>query len=192
MLSTVSRALWFACLCALLVVPRAGAHERALTADFDGDGRGDHVTFTSHEPSVVRVWLSTTKTTNVIRSSEPLRSVAAADLDGDHRAELVATNRSTGLHVWTRGRSRFRAFRQGDTRPPAGFSGSRHRASDGAPQAPAATDASQRLAPVLVFAPHRGPPARRAWNPGPRLAHDLTPSPSLTPFSPRPPPTSAL
>jgi len=167
--STVSRALWLACLCALLLVPRADAHDRALTADFDGDGHGDHVTFTSYEPSVVRIWLSATKTTHVIRSSEPLRTVAAADLDGDHRAELLASNRSTGLHVWTRGRNRFRTFRQKDTRQPVGFSSSRHRASEGAPMPASATDADRRIAPGLVFVGYRGPPACRAWNPSPRL-----------------------
>jgi hypothetical protein len=192
MSSTVCRALWFACLCALLVVPRADAHERTLTADFDGDGRGDHVTFTSHEPSVVRVWLSATKTTHVIRSSEPLRAVAAADLDGDHRAELVASNGVSGLHVWTRERSRFRRFRQKDTRPPVGFSSSRHRASEGAPMPAPATDAHRRIPLGLVFVGYRGPPTCRAWNPSPRLVRGPTTSRSLTPFSPRPPPTSAL
>jgi len=190
--STACRALCLACLCALLVVPRAGAHERALTADFDGDGQRDHVTFTSHEPSVVRVWLSATKTTHVIRSSEPLRAVAVADLDGDHRAELVASNRSTGLHVWTRGRSRFRTFRQRDTRPPVGFSSSRHRASEGAPVPAPATDADPRIPPALVFAGYRGPPTCCPGNPSPRLVRGPTSSRSLTPFSPRPPPTPAV
>jgi hypothetical protein len=189
---TVCRAAWLACMCALLLVPRVAAHERALIADFDGDGHGDHVTFTSREPSVVRVWLSATGTTHVIRSSEPLRAVAAADLDGDHRAELVASTRSTGLHVWTRGRNRFRTLHPNDTRQPAGFSSSRHRASEDGPQAPPGTDASGQTTPVVLYAAHRGPPARRAWTPAPRPVRGPTPSPSLTPFSPRPPPTSAL
>jgi hypothetical protein len=193
MASTARRVLWLVCLCTLFVVPRAQAWESALTADFDGDGRDDRVTFSSHESSIVRVWLSATKVTFVIRTREPLRAVAAADLDGDHRAELVASNTLSGVRVWTGKESRFRKFRQKHTPPPLAFSGSRHRASDkGAPMPPPATDAFGRIAPMLAFAVYRGTPTRRVWNFAPHLVRGPTTSSSLTPFSPRPPPTSLL
>ena len=193
MASTARRVLWLVCLSTLFVVSRAHAIESALTADFDGDGYGDRVTFSPRESSIVRVWLSATKITHVIRSREPLRAVAAADLDGDHRAELVTSNTLSGLRVWTRKESRFRRFRQKGTLPPLAFSGSRHRASDKGASLPApATDAFGRIAPMLALAVYRSTPTSRAWNFAPRLVRGPTTSSSLTPFSPRPPPTSLL
>jgi hypothetical protein len=67
-----------ACGLLLLAAPRTYANGSALATDLDGDGRGDRVVVTQDEPSLVRVWLSTTSTTHVIRSAEPVLAVALA------------------------------------------------------------------------------------------------------------------
>src|SRR5438128_1273822 len=63
----------------------AGAVEPALTIDLDGDGLRDHVVLDRREPAGLRVWLSASDTTEVIRTRVPLLQVVAADLDGDHQ-----------------------------------------------------------------------------------------------------------
>ena len=99
-----------ASLCALLCSAPAYANTTGTFADFDGDGHGDRVTIDTAEPFIVRVWLSATQRMHIIHSAQPLRAVTAADLNGDHRAELIATTRSSGLHVWTKARSGFRTY----------------------------------------------------------------------------------
>ena len=55
------------------------------------------------EPSVLHVWLSTTGATHLIRSPRALLRIAATDVDGDHRPELIATEASASeLRVWKR------------------------------------------------------------------------------------------
>lgn len=191
--STLRRALWLTCLCVVLVAPRADADAPALTADFDGDGHGDRVTFTSEESSVVRVWLSATRTTNVIRSSEPFLAVASADLDGDRRAELLASNRSSGLQIWTKKPKGFRAFRPKHRGSPIGFSRSNHRALDPGSTPPALTTAVFRSVPsALALSVHPSTTTFRTWRHAPRLARGPTSSPSLAPFAPRAPPLSTI
>lgn len=102
--------LLLASLCAFLWSAQAYAATTGTFADFDGDGNRDRVTLDAAEPSIVRVWLSATRSTQIIRSAQPLRAITAADLNGDHRAELIATTRSSGLHVWTKARSGFRTY----------------------------------------------------------------------------------
>jgi hypothetical protein len=104
------RVLWLAFTCVLLLVPRVGWAQLAVYADFDGDGRHDPVTLDRSERAV-RVWLSRTGTTDVIGGQGPLLRVIATDLDGDRRPELVASDTSTGLHVWKiDGSNRFRSY----------------------------------------------------------------------------------
>jgi hypothetical protein len=106
------RALWLAFAATIALVPCAGAAERLLTADFDGDGRHDRVAIDHQDPSLLTVWLSATGATEQIRNARPLLRVAALDLDGDHRPELIATDTSAaGLHVWKKhGRRGFRLY----------------------------------------------------------------------------------
>jgi hypothetical protein len=186
--------LLLALVCALLVAPRAYANQPTSVGDFDGDGHGDRVTFTLQEPSIVRVWLSATRTTQIIRSPEPLLAVVVHDLDGDRRAELVATKRSSGLHIWTKKQKGFRAYRPTHRPSPVALSRSNHRAFDPGPTPPVLeTTAFSSVPPTLVISSvHPRAPAFRAWRYAPRLARDPTSSPRLTPFAPRPPPPSAL
>ena len=104
------RALWLACAATIGFAPCAVAAERLLSADFDGDGRHDRVAIDRRDPSLLRVWLSATGATELIRNARPLLRVAAIDLDGDRRPELIATDTSVaGLHVWKKhGRRGFR------------------------------------------------------------------------------------
>jgi hypothetical protein len=60
------------------------------------------VTFDPSEPSVLRIWLSRTGTSAVIRGKRPLVGAVAADLDGDHRPELIVRDIFSHLHIWRR------------------------------------------------------------------------------------------
>jgi hypothetical protein len=102
LLITARRALRLACFAAALVAPGVASAELPVAADFDGDGRNDAVTFDRAEPSVLRVWLTRTGTSAVIRSKGPLVGAVAADLDGDHRPELIVRDVFSHLHIWKR------------------------------------------------------------------------------------------
>jgi hypothetical protein len=99
---TVRRALRLVCVAVALFAPDVASAELPVAADFDGDGRNDAVTFDRTEPSVLRVWLTRTGTSAVIRSQRPLVGAIAADLDGDHRPELIVRDVFSRLHIWTR------------------------------------------------------------------------------------------
>jgi hypothetical protein len=186
---TLRRALWLTGAWALLVVPLAGAAESTLSADFDGDGTRDRVSIDQTEPSLLHVWLSATKTTDVIRSRHPLVQVVATDLDGDHHPELIAKEASTGLSVWTRhGREGFRAFRPRQDLP-SGI-GRPHRKAVDDP-----TDPSDELpAPPIHQAPLtaarvRLPLLDRSLCRVARSSPALARAPCFSPSVPRPPPT---
>ena len=98
---SVRRVLWIVWACAILFLPRVGAAQSPLFIDLDGDGVADVVTHDRAEPSNVRIWLSRTGTSRVIRSPQPLVRVIAADLDGDQRLELVAADARGRLRFWT-------------------------------------------------------------------------------------------
>ena len=99
----IVRTLPLAGLCVLLLAPRAEAEHRRIFADFDADGHRDHVTVDAHEPWIVRDRLSATRSTHVIRTAQPWPGhVAAVDSNGDCRPELIVSNRSRGLQVWTK------------------------------------------------------------------------------------------
>src|SRR5258705_8501525 len=102
------RGVCLACLWVLLFGIRAHADGHAVIADFDGDGRSDHVSLDARDAAVVRIWFSASQTTQIIRSRQPLRDITAADLNGDHRPELIASTRSHGLQVWVKAHTGFR------------------------------------------------------------------------------------
>ena len=111
LLTRVRRALWIACACVLLSAPLARAADRSLAADFDGDGKSDRVAIDRSEPSVLHVWLSRTGTTDRLHNPRALLWIAATDVDGDNRPELIATEASAeGLRIWKRDGAR-RGFR---------------------------------------------------------------------------------
>ena len=118
LLTTARRALRLVCFAAALCAPGVASAELPAAADFDGDGRSDTVTLDRTEPSVVRVWLSRTGTSAVLRSKRPLASVMAADLDGDHRPELIVRDIFSHLHIWKRDAKAGRFTLHAPKRPP--------------------------------------------------------------------------
>jgi hypothetical protein len=120
----------------------ATAAESALKIDLDGDGRADLITFDDGQPSVLHVWLSSTATTQTIRSAILVVQVVATDLDGDHRPEIIARG-GTGLEIWMHGRRGFRSYRPKRIVPGA-IGHPSHRQFDDGPTAPATAVAGQR------------------------------------------------
>ncbi|MEO8075342.1 MAG: VCBS repeat-containing protein [Acidobacteriota bacterium] len=189
----LGRVLWVTLAWLVLVAPLAAAAEESLSADFDGDGRRDQVTLDRREPSTLQVWLSASDTTQVIHTGVPMVRVIAADLDGDHRPELVASGSEWQLQAWTCRRQTFQLYRPhlgvpGTQRQPARRSVDDH---DSEPAAVVTGTAFAPLATVLCAAPR--PPSLATSN---RRTPDGTgssrPFPSVDPFAPRPPPTRFL
>src|SRR5258705_11943929 len=89
-----------ACLCVLVAAGLASASTPFVIADFDGDGHVDRADLNGGDQSAVRVWLSATGRTSVLRSATPGLEMVARDLDGDRRAELMVSSTSNGLHIW--------------------------------------------------------------------------------------------
>lgn len=148
------RAIWVALTAILLLTRVAAAADPALSADFDGDGHRDRVTLDHAQPSVVRVWLSSTNATAEIHSHTPIVRLVARDLDGDHRYELIA-NADGRVQVWTRKRHGFRAFTPHGV-VDADMARQGHRTVDDGPAEP---------------------PAAIQWTAGASLALELTPQP---------------
>jgi hypothetical protein len=94
--------------CALLLAATADASTRALTADFDGDGRSDSVSIDAFDPSILHITLSRTGTTTRIQGVRAVLEIAAHDVDGDHLPELITAEASRApalkatrdLRVW--------------------------------------------------------------------------------------------
>jgi hypothetical protein len=192
-LSLLRQALCFACLGVLLLAPRVHAMDAAVAADFDGDGVPDRVTVDRLEPSLVRIWLSRTGTTDVIHSREPLLHIVATDLDGDYRPEIIASKASPGLQIWTRGRKGFRAFhprrvsRQSDLNVP------HPRARDKSNSAPVcAAWEVKPLAPSPKPADRAWAPSRVDWQQTPAYVSRLVTARHFLRRAPRPPPVPSI
>jgi hypothetical protein len=187
--SRIVRTLPLVGLCVLLLAPRAEAGHRRLFADFDADGRRDHVTVSAHEPWIVRIWLSATRSTHIIRSAQPLRGITAVDLNGDRRPELIFSNRSHGLQVWTKAPSGFVAYPHRARPPTRDISGStRHRVDDDADELPPGIASASGDFAFLVtrLSPWATIPA--LVRPRTEQPRDRRSTPRLAPLSPRPPP----
>jgi hypothetical protein len=189
--ATLSRALLLACACLVFVVPVARAAEQCLSADLDGDGKRDKVVLDRFEPSVVRVWLSSTGATSVLRSRTPVIRIIATDLDGDHRPELIARGTSATLEVWTKKRHGFRSYRPRRVEPGRVYTPKHHRFDDG-PTYPLEVTAATGPS-LLALAPVIRPRAPAAASPvvfshtDARIPRKL----AVPPFGPRPPPRHA-
>jgi len=170
----------------------ARAAESVLIVDLDGDGLRDRVLVDSREPSLIRVWLSTTGGITTIRNHSPLIGVVASDLDGDHRAELIVRDSATDLHVWKRGKKGFRRVHPHRTDASSLSNKQRHVVDEGATDDAAGTtwDGASFLALALTSQP------RAPSSPTLALASDWVWSRNshlpLAPFAPRPPPVTSL
>ncbi|MEQ1912446.1 MAG: hypothetical protein ABMA15_26730, partial [Vicinamibacterales bacterium] len=155
------------------------------------DGKRDRVTVDRADPCVLKVWLSAADATWTVRSQTPIVRVAVKDLDGDHRAELIARGRAAGLLVWTtRKHKGFKTFHPRRTTSPSVSHSTRHavHSDDTDPASGAESAGSSALALLLSNrprAPARGPlTSSQAAAPNPRR------SLPLDPVAPRPPPTT--
>src|SRR5262245_21453909 len=92
-----------ACLMFLGLVAMAGeARAAEFYADLDRDGLRDMIRI---EPaSGLLVWLSQSKVVLKLPTRRPILRVAAGDVDGDGRVELLAADSAAKLHVWHRTR----------------------------------------------------------------------------------------
>lgn len=190
---TLGRALCYAFFSALLLVAPANASDAVVAADFDGDGHGDHAVISSDQPTVLRVWLSATGTTELVRSAQPLLRITAADLDGDHHAEIIATDGSPLIKIWTKQRARFRSFRPKQLPRPWEFSDSSGHAAAGraAPSSPT-TLTPRTLDGSLVPQRHVAVPIVACWQHAAHAHAPATSSRGFAPLAPRPPPVSSL
>jgi hypothetical protein len=187
--SRIIRTLPLVGLCVLLLAPRAEAGHRRLFADLDADGRRDHVTVDTHEPWIVRIWLSATRSTHIIRSAQPLRGITAVDLNGDRRPELIFSNRSRGLQVWTKAPSGFVAYPHRPRPPTRDISGSaRHRVDDDTDELPPGIASASGNLAFLVTSLNPWAAVPALGRPRAEQPRDRRSTPRLAPLSPRPPP----
>lgn len=182
-------AFWMVCAC-ILLLPHFAAAEPSLAIDFDGDGHRDQFTLDRREPSVLRVWLSASATTQVIRTREPLLQVIAIDLDGDHRAELIARDGESRIHVWTRKREGFHSYRPRDIIPGTLKQGNHRRIEDN-DREPSVVIASTTFAPfaLRLCASPRAPGLESSTACARQTARPCRSLMAVAPFAPRPPPT---
>jgi hypothetical protein len=189
---TLRRGMHLAFLCAFVFATRANAAGRVI-ADFDGDGRGDHVTLDAVDARVVRIWFSATRTTEIIRSPQPLRDIAAVDLNGDRHPELVASNRSHGLQVWMKAHAGFRHYRRKRRAAPRDIGHPERRRVDGDTGSDAAAIGGAKPVPVsLAVGPRRRSLIAAVRCNAPDVTHAARSALPDSPFAPRPPPALAL
>lgn len=188
--SALRRLVWALFVCALLAPAAAHAAGPSVVADFDGDGQRDRATLDRLEPSVLRVWLSTTRSTAIVRTQAPVAGIVARDLDGDRRAELIAGGASTGLQVWTKHRRGFTPFKPRSVMPGTLGPPLHHNVEKDPGDAPAAiTSAAPSLLALPLSPQPRGPTAAMARLRLARAAVAYS-SQRLAPLAPRPPPVS--
>ena|SRR5581483_8936884 len=195
LVSTLHRAFWLAWIVLSASATLAAAAPQSLAdADLDGDGRVDLVTVESGPPFVLHIWLSSTATTQTVRSRTAVAQVVATDIDGDHRPEIVARGEGFRLHVWRRSWRGFHAVHPRRSSPAAFRHGNPHQFDDGPSSSgsavpgfrigsPSLTSAIEPPIPPLRSAAwqqrrSRAPDSQaRHWNAGPR------PPPTALPFS---------
>jgi hypothetical protein len=183
------QAFWIVCACVLLL-PRVAAAQPSRGPDFDGDGRRDRFTVDRREPSVVRVWLSASGTTELIRTRGPVLQVVVTDLDGDHRQELVARGGESRIHVWTHTRTGFRSYRRRHLDAGAIFQPNHRRLADDDSERPGVINNVTFVAFALrLCASPRAPDLEASIAPAPHPAPADRSAPTIDPFAPRPPPT---
>jgi hypothetical protein len=189
-LTRIIRTLPLVGLCVLLLVTRAEARHRRAFIDLDADGRRDRVTLDAREPWIVRVWLSATRSTHIIRSAQPLRAITAVDLNGDHRPELIVSNRSHGLQVWTKAPSGFVKYRRRARPPnPRDVAGARrHRVNDDTDGSPPGITGAKIMSAFVVTKLNRRAAIPVGGRYGAEQPKDRRSTVRLTPLSPRPPP----
>jgi hypothetical protein len=172
----------------LLCSEASAAAAHLLTADFDGDGRHDRVTLDQRDPSLLRVWLSTTDSTLLIHSGAPLVGIAATDLDGDHRAELIARSDSAALQVWTNTYTGFRRFRPRHTAQASSVVTHHHRIDDGPADETSELSSENSSLLALSLSPLPRAPAEVKRDPLRLTSASSAPVLPGAPFAPRPPP----
>jgi len=190
-LMRIARPLALACLCLFLLAPGAEAGRRKLFADFDADGRRDRVTLDAREPWIVRIWLSATRSTHIIRSAQPLRDITVVDLNGDRRPELIATSRSHGLQVWTKAPTGFVAYPR-HRRPFGREVGGRgrHRVDDERDELPPGITTAKLTPGLQASSINRRPASPHVGRRGAKQPPGGRAAVSLVPLSPRPPPAA--
>jgi hypothetical protein len=183
--------LWLALLCLLGRAQVAAAADAWVVADFDGDGFRDRAALDRRDPSVLRVWLSTTHRVSLIHSTAPVVGVGARDLDGDRRDELIVGTRATGIQVWTTRRHGLTPFRPWHSRR-AALARSGHAGIDDQPtNRPIPIASETQAARGALAATPSGQPILITVALIPRVTTNLRSALLLAPSGPRPPPIPA-
>lgn len=183
--------LWLAFTCLMFCGHVAAAAELSVSGDLDGDGKRDRVIFDRADPCVLKVWLSAAGTTWTVRSQTPIVHVAVKDLDGDHRAELIARGRAPGLLVWTtRKHKGFKTFRPRRTTAPSLSRSTRHAVHSDDPGTTSGAESPGSSALALLLSNRPRAPARVALISVETATPSLRRSLPLDAFAPRPPPTT--
>jgi len=186
--TALGRVVWIVC-ASLCLLPRlAAAAEPSLTIDLDGDGRHDRVVVDGRRPDTLQVWLSQSGTTHILRSHTPLQRVAARDLDGDLRPELIASDSESRIHVWTPRGKKFHRYRPRQKLPEQLTSSTSQRLDGRGPDS-GDTVTYSGFAPALLRASWQTP-----TNDTFRVlvlsgTHTKERAPAVQPFAPRPPPS---
>ena len=177
-----------ACACLLLGPRIVAASHHTVVGDFDGDGRHDRATLKRHgHTSEIRIWLSTTNATTVIHSSTRIGAIAARDLDGDHRDELIGRE-SLNLQIWSVREHRFQRL-QRKQGPAAAFGGSApNRVEQPPDEAPAADSTAGPSSVALLLSPRPRAPDLFPESLAVQNSAGFRSVQLLAPFAPRPPP----
>lgn len=182
------RILWIVWVC-LLVARVSAASNPIVMGDFDGDGQNDPATLVSRAAlPAIQVRLSTTHDLTVLQLPAPASRLAAADLDGDQRDELIAGGATARIYVWT---VRDQTFQQMSRRPAS--AGLSDRTPDGVNDGPdsslTAVPAPEPMRAALADVLRARAPTAATARILPEDVDGLSPS-FLFPLAPRPPPSS--
>jgi hypothetical protein len=180
--------VWLALLWLIGGAQVAAAADAWVVADFDGDGHRDRAALDRRDPSLLRVWLSTTRSTALVHNTAPVVGIGAHDLDGDRRAELIVGTRLSGLRVWTTRRHGFSPFRSWRMTSGALALPSHHGVDDEPIDRPAAVGSEAPTLRLAVTSTLVRAPIPIAAVLPPCLGVDLRSALLLAPSGPRPPP----